>query len=78
MCAVCSWMAERFLTAVCLVHFYNISYDFNSSTCNSLVDFVTKVSSTISDVAFSDGKVGNYLFAGNFVYTVSIFCYIFL
>lgn len=25
----------------------------------------------ISDVAFSDGKVGDYLFLGNFVYTVS-------
>ena len=25
----------------------------------------------IADVAFSDGKVGDYLFMGNFVYTVS-------
>ena len=27
----------------------------------------------ITDVAFSDGKVGDYLFMGNFVYTVSDF-----
>ena len=26
-----------------------------------------------SDIAFSDGKVGDYLFVGNFVYTVSLF-----
>ena len=26
----------------------------------------------ISDVAYSDGKTGDYLFLGNFVYTVSI------
>ena len=28
----------------------------------------------VSDIAFKNGKVGDYLFLGNMVYTVSGFC----
>lgn len=37
-----------------------------------MVDKVAVLFWFVVDIAFRDGKVGNYLFIGNMVYTVSI------